>query len=193
MIRLFLILANLVTFTLIGSLTESTSAQGTPTTSEDVPANLAPPAGSTLIFELAARGVQIYTCAAKPDDATAFVWTFTAPEAELFNQPGEVVGTHFAGPTWQGLDGSAVIGMVRERADSPDAGSIPWLLLDAKDHQGSGVFSTIAQIQRLDTIGGVAPTEGCDKDHAGDEVREPYQATYAFYYPATPDTATPVS
>jgi hypothetical protein len=35
----------------------------------------------------------------------------------------------------------------------------------------------------------VAPTEGCDQAHAGEEVRAPYQATYAFFYPAM--TATP--
>ena len=107
-----------------------------------------------------------------------------------------MVGTHFAGPTWQGQDGSAVIGAVLERADSPDQGAIPWLLLEAKQHAGSGAFSTITHIQRLDTAGGAAPTEGCDADHAGEEVRAPYTATYAFYYPAvpaTPSAATPAA
>jgi hypothetical protein len=149
-----------------------------------------------LLFELGARGVQIYACEAKPDDATAFVWTFKAPEAELFNERGEVVGSHFAGPTWQGQDDSAVVGAVLERADSPDQGAIPWLLLEAKENAGSGALSTITHIQRLDTAGGVAPTEGCDADHAGAEVREPYVATYAFYYPAGSGatlTATPAA
>ena len=181
---------------LIGSFTGLAAAQGTPTTAEDIPAILAPPARSVLLFELGARGVQIYACEAKPDDATAFVWTFKAPEAELFNERGEVVGSHFAGPTWQGQDGSAVVGTVLERADSPDPGAIPWLLLEAKEHAGSGAFSTITHIQRLDTAGGVGPPEGCDTAHAGAEVREPYEATYAFYYPAVlaaPVAATPAA
>jgi hypothetical protein len=183
----------LAVLVMLVGLAGSALAQGTPTTAE-VPANLAPPADSVLLFDLAARGVQIYTCQAKPDDATAFVWTFTAPEADLFNARGELAGRHFAGPTWQGFDGSAVVGKALERADSPDAGSIPWLLLEAKEHMGSGAFSTITYVQRLATVGGAAPAEGCDADHAGDEVRQPYQATYAFYYPAaTPDTATPVA
>ena len=101
-----------------------------------------------------------------------------------------MVGKHFAGPTWQGQDGSAVIGAVLERAAAPDAGAIPWLLLEAKDHQGSGAFSTITHVQRLDTIGGVAPSEGCDEAHAGEEVRAPYEATYVFFYPIAM-TATP--
>jgi hypothetical protein len=168
------------------------TAQGTPAAL--IPDNLAPPAGSVLLFELGARGVQIYACEANPDDATAFVWTFKAPEAELLNARGEVVGSHFAGPTWQGLDGSAVVGAVLERADAPETGAIPWLLLEAKEHAGSGAFATITHIQRLATAGGVAPGEGCDEAHAGEEARVPYEATYAFFYPAmssAPGVATP--
>jgi hypothetical protein len=196
MTRLSVILAHLAVILMLAGFAGSATAQGTPTTTEEIPANLIPPAGSVLLFELHARGVQIYACEAKPDDATAFVWTFKAPEADLFNRRGELVGLHFAGPTWQGNDGSAVVGSVLERADSPDAGSIPWLLLEAKEHQGSGVFSSITYIQRLDTVGGGAPAEGCDADHAGDEVRQPYEATYAFSYPSAPTTsgaATPTA
>ena len=195
MTRVPIVLAFLAAIAVIGGLTWSAAAQGTPT-ADNVPANLSPPAGSVLLFELNARGVQIYACEAKPDDASAFVWTFKAPEAELLNRRGELVGHHFAGPTWQGLDGSAVAGKALESADSPDTGSIPWLLLEAKEHAGSGAFSTITFMQRLDTTGGAAPAEGCDADHAGDEVRQPYEATYAFYYPsapATPDAATPAA
>jgi hypothetical protein len=189
-------LGALAVLVVLVGLAGSALAQGTPTTAAEVPANLAPPAGSVLLFALAARGVQIYTCQAKPDDATAFVWTFQAPEADLFNARGEVVGHHFAGPTWQGFDGSAVVGTAREHADSPDPGAIPWLLLEAKEHMGSGAFSTVTYVQRLATHGGAAPAAGCDAANAGEEVRQPYQATYAFYYPAapaTPDAATPAA
>jgi len=189
-------MAVVAAITLIGLLAGSVTAQGTPTSAEAIPTTLTPPASAVLLFELRARGVQIYACEAKPDDATAFVLTFKAPEAELLNARGEIVGTHFAGPTWQGQDGSAVVGAVLARADAPDTGAIPWLLLEAKEHEGSGAFSTITHVQRLDTIGGIAPAEGCDAAHAGAEVRAPYEATYAFYYPAapaTPGAATPVA
>jgi hypothetical protein len=188
-VRASTLLALFTAIALIGSLSGAASAQGTPTSATAIPENLEPPADSVLLFALEARGVQIYVCETDPNDATAFVWTFTAPEAELLNERGEVVGSHFAGPTWQGQDGSAVIGAVLERATAPDGGAIPWLLLEAKDHEGSGAFSTITHIQRLDTVGGVAPTEGCDEAHAGEETRAPYEATYAFFYPAM--TATP--
>jgi hypothetical protein len=193
MIRASVALAHLLALALLVSVAGSALAQGTPTTADEVPAILAPPAGAVLLFELAARGVQIYACEADPDDATAFVWTFKAPEAELLNWRGEVVGSHFAGPTWQGLDGSMVVGAVLERADSPEPGAIPWLLLEATGHAGSGAFSTITHIQRLETAGGAAPAEGCDADHAGEEVRVDYEATYAFYYPTAPMSATPAA
>ena len=159
-------------------------AKGQPALAKEVPSDLTPPASAVLLFELGARGVQIYTCAPKPEDPAAFVWTFKAPQAELFNARGEVVGSHFAGPTWQGQDGSSVVGAVVARADAPSKKAISWLLLEAKSHAGGGAFSTITHIQRLDTKGGVAPSNGCDATHAGEEVRVPYEATYAFYYPA---------
>jgi hypothetical protein len=159
-------------------------AKSKPALAKQVPADLMPPASAVLLFELRARGVQIYACEAKPENPTAFAWTFKAPQAELFNTRGEVVGSHFAGPTWQGQDGSSVVGAVIARADAPSKKAIPWLLLEAKSHAGSGAFSTITHIQRLDTKGGVAPKSGCDAPHAGDEARVPYEAMYTFYYPA---------
>jgi hypothetical protein len=158
-------------------------ATGKPALAKEVPPDLMPPASAVLLFELRARGDQIYTCAAKQEDPAAFAWTFKAPQAELFNDHGEVVGSHFAGPTWQAEDGSSVKGAVVARADAPSKNAIPWLLLEATSHDGDGVFSTISHIQRLDTKGGVAPTKGCDATHAGEEVRVPYKATYAFYDP----------
>jgi hypothetical protein len=184
MVRASRLLALVAVIALIAGLSGVALAQGTPTSDETIPANLAAPEGAALLFALAARGDQIYVCEADPDDASAFVWTFSAPEAELLNERGEVVGSHFAGPTWQGHDGSAIVAAVLERADAPDSGAIPWLLLEATDHAGSGVFSTITHVQRLDTVGGVAPSEGCDEAHAGEEARAPYEATYVFFYPA---------
>ena len=179
-------------FALLASFAGAASAQGTPVADIDVPENLVPPASAILVFELDASGVQIYACEADPNDATSFVWTFKAPEADLFNSRGEHVGTHFAGPTWQAPDGSTVVAAVAERADAPDPNAIPWLLLEAQEHSGTGVFSTVTYIQRLDTVGGTAPAEGCDESHEGEEARVPYEATYGFFYPVM-DMATPTA
>jgi hypothetical protein len=161
-----------------------THASSAPAASKKIPASLKPPAGAVFLFESEAKGVQIYACEAKPEAPTTFTWTFKAPEAELRNARGEVIATHFAGPTWQGNDGSTVVAAVLARADAPSKKDIPWLLLEAKSHTGSGAFSTIIYIQRLDTRGGIAPAAGCDGTHANAETHVPYEAVYAFYYPA---------
>jgi hypothetical protein len=184
MIRKSAVLVVFAAFAVLTGLAGVASAQDVSSVNVAVPANLTPPEGSVLLFKLQAEGVQIYTCEASPDDPSTYVWTFKAPEAELINQDGKVAAYHFAGPTWEGLDGSEVVGAVVERADSPDASSIPWLLLEAKKSSGRGAFSTISYVQRIDTVGGMAPTTGCGAWHIGGEVQQPYEATYAFYYAA---------
>lgn len=187
MIRAATRLTLIAAMALVIGLAGSAAAKGKADGGKKIPPDLAPPASAVLLFELGARGVQIYACEAAPNDPAAFAWTFKGPEAELLNASGDVVGDHFGGPTWRGHDGSAVVAAVLERVDAPNPKkAIPWLLLEAKSHAGSGVFSTVTHIQRLDTVGGVAPKKGCDAEHAGDVARVPYTATYAFYYPAEP-------
>jgi len=48
------------------------------------------------LLELAADGVQIYTCEAKEG---GFQWSFKAPEGNLFDKQGRPMGTHFGGPS----------------------------------------------------------------------------------------------
>src|SRR5262245_2394875 len=63
-----------------------------------VPAEIAVPHGNRLAFRRSATGVQIYACAA---GANGPAWVFQAPEANLYDRHGRLVGTHFAGPTWR--------------------------------------------------------------------------------------------
>ena len=147
-----------------------------------LPANLTPPSSSVQLFTVHAAGVQLYVCKARADDPQNFAWTFTAPQATLMNAAGEQIGTHYAGPSWEGKDGSTVVGTVVERADAPVPAAIPWLLLESKSHAGSGVFSTVTYIQRLETVGGVAPADGCNEATANTERAVEYTATYAFFY-----------
>jgi hypothetical protein len=109
-----------------------------------------------------------------------------APEAQLLDESGQVIGHHFAGPSWQSTDESKVTGKVAARADSPDPESIPWLLLTAADHSGNGLMSQVTHIQRLNTKGGKAPATGCDASHLGAETRVPYTADYFFYADQSP-------
>jgi hypothetical protein len=127
-----------------------------------------------------ARGVQIYECRTKKDQADAYAWAFVAPEADLFDTSGKKIGKHYAGPHWESTDGSKVAGTVKERADAPQADAIPWLLLVTKSVGAEGSFSKITGIQRVNTVGGVEPKTACSQSTVGTTARVPYTADYYF-------------
>ena len=147
---------------------------------QQVPEKIQPPVTEHLILQVHAKGDQVYIC---KSDAAQFGWTLKAPDAQLFDKDGKSFGKHFAGPSWEASDGSRVTGKAVANAPSPDADSIPWLLVNIVSHEGSGVLSGATSIQRLNTKGGKAPTSGCDAAHLGQEVRVPYSADYLFYAP----------
>jgi hypothetical protein len=94
---------------------------------------------------------------------------------------GKPLGKHYTGPTWEAADGSKVVGEVVAKHDAPDASAIPWLLLRAKSTSGNGIFSVVTFVQRVQTIGGAPPANGCDSSQSGKESRVPYAAVYRFY------------
>src|SRR5260221_3144527 len=145
-----------------------------------VPQQIQAPANEQLLLQVHAKGDQVYTC---KEGVTQFAWTLKAPDAQLLDKDGKPFGKHFAGPSWEASDGSRVTGNAVATAPSPDADSIPWLLVNIVNHEGTGVLSRATSIQRLNTKGGKAPASGCDAEHAGQEVRVPYSADYLFYAP----------
>jgi Protein of unknown function (DUF3455) len=148
-----------------------------------VPDGLKPGAQERVAFVRHARGVQIYRCDAA--EGGAFKWTFVAPEAQLFDNAASqaVLGTHGAGPFWQGSDGSRVVGKVKTRADAANAAAdIPWLLLTTTAEGPSGQMSSVKSIQRIHTVGGAAPAAGCSATtDVGKQARVPYTADYVFF------------
>ncbi|MBB2944117.1 hypothetical protein FB565_003846 [Actinoplanes lutulentus] len=143
-----------------------------------VPAELAPPAGHVVHAVLKARGVQIYGC-------TAAAWTLIEPAASLTGvttrPTKKVTALHFRGPSWQSdQDGSLVEGdgasAIRASSAHPD--SIPQLRITAKLNRGGGLFGKVTYIQRLDTVGGIAPSGSCT---AGATTAVPYRAVYRFF------------
>jgi len=135
--------------------------------------NLQVPAGNKVTFHTYAEGVQIYRWNGES-------WSFVGPEADLFANAGEngLVGTHYAGPTWESNSGSKVVGTVLERC-TPDPSAIPWLLLKAVSNEGPGVFDHVTFIQRVNTVGGNAPAD--TGNFQGEIVEVPYTAEYFFY------------
>ena len=144
-----------------------------------VPPALQAPAGSTLYLETLASGVQIYECTRKPD--ATYEWTFKAPEATLTARSGQPVGKHYAGPTWEAVDGSIIVGEAKAKDVGPTPSAIPWLLLAAKSNSGVGTFAGAKFVQRVATVGGAAPTGGCTESTLKNAARIPYSASYFFY------------
>ena len=147
---------------------------------QQIPRNLLPPANERSFLKVHAKGDQVYSCKA---DGGQFAWTLKAPDAQLFDKNGKPFGKHFAGPSWQANDGSRVTGKAMANAPSPDADSIPWLLVTIIDRSGKGVLARATSVQRINTKGGKAPASGCDAAHSDQEYRAPYSADYVFLAP----------
>jgi Protein of unknown function (DUF3455) len=146
-----------------------------------VPDRIAVPEGNKLFLVGHAVGVQIYKCNAT---AGGYTWGFVAPRADLFDDNGKLITTHFGGPTWQAKDGSYVVGQV-ERRVTVDPMAIPWLRLvvasRAVGTDGDRLFAT-TYIQRIATTGGLPPAaSACTAETAGTVAEVRYTADYYFW------------
>jgi hypothetical protein len=159
--------AALALLLLSGSLV-SASATETP-----LPDAIAAP-GETIVLPLHAEGAQVYECKAGADGKPA--WAFREPIATLMLD-GKTVGRHYAGPTWEHSDGSAVVGKSATSVPGATPNDIPWLKLEVVSRRGSGILSGVTTVQRINTQGG--NFEGaCDK--IGATHSAPYSADYVF-------------
>lgn len=149
-----------------------------------------PDGGGGVLLHASATGTQDYTCKASTvDGGTTYAWTFVGPEADLADCNSVVIGHHFASdagaaaPEWMTVvDNSYVIGH-KLAAFTPDGGAsaIPWLLLQATAHGGSGTLSRVNYVQRLNTTAGIAPSTTCDSTNVGTTQKVAYTADYYFY------------
>jgi hypothetical protein len=162
-----------------GGLTALADKGGTDNRAPEVPDEIVVPEGNKVHFHGFGVGVQIYTW-----NGTS--WGIAVPEATLFNEEGEIVAIHFAGPTWQSHSGSKVVGALPPIAVIVDPDAIPWLRLDAKTAKGPGIFARTTFIQRVNTAGGKAPL--ANGIVVGQVARVPYTADYFFYRQTTTDS-----
>jgi Protein of unknown function (DUF3455) len=157
-----------------------------------VPPAIAVPSDAKLTLKAHAVGAQIYVCAAAPaapavpagpaaSAGAKPTWTLKQPDATLFDASGAAIGSHGAGPIWKAKDGSSVTGKKTADAPAPVATAIPWLLVAAVSHSGTGVFSRVTHVQRVNTSGGKPPAAGCDAAALGTEKRVDYNADYYFF------------
>ena len=148
-------------------VTMSANAAETP-----LPAAIAAP-GETVVLTAHAEGAQVYECKAGTDGKLA--WAFREPIASLLVD-GKTVGRHYAGPTWEHVDGSTVTAEVAGKIDSA-TDDIPWLKLQVTASRGKGLLTGITTVQRINTKGGKL-VGSCDK--AGTFKSAPYSAEYIF-------------
>ena len=147
-----------------------------------VPGKIQVPDGNKVFLVGHAVGVQIYSCNAT---SNGFVWRFVAPRANLYDDHGKLIITHFGGPTWQAKDGSRVVGR-----------------LDGQRHRRSHRHSMAAAVAAVDdrlaltatgwwprpTSNGSPPPAAsrppaadCNATTAGTVAEVPYTADYYFW------------
>jgi hypothetical protein len=144
----------------------------------EVPDGIAVDEGNKPFLIGHAVGVQIYRC-------NGASWGLVAPRANLYGDNGQLVATHFAGPSWQARDGCKVVGQRIKDPIMVDPTAIPWLLLEAKSATAGPDGDRLAAttyIQRVATTGGLAPAAStCNADTTGAESEIPYTADYVFW------------
>lgn len=152
-----------------------------------VPGNLVVEEGNEPFLKTRAYGTQNYFCQSNG------TWKLYGPQATLY--PGNVpfqVATHFLSPnpeevgtparaTWMhSHDGSAVWAVKTQEV--PVAGSIAWLLLKkagtVEGTIGGGLLAQTTFIQRVNTLGGLAPEGACTPNTMA---LVPYETDYIFY------------
>jgi Protein of unknown function (DUF3455) len=163
-----------------------------PAHADRVPNRIKVPRGNTAFLEGHAIGTQNYICLPSG-------WTFFGPQATLFDADDRQVITHFLSPnpfesdtaraTWQhSRDTSTVWAMAVDSSSNPRfvaPGAIPWLLLQVVGSQDGSTdgdkLSETTFIQRVNTVGGTAPSTGCTPSDVGKKAFVPYEADYVFY------------
>lgn len=147
-----------------------------------VPAILEVGEGFEVSYHTYATGFQVYVCT--ETSPGVYEWVFKEPIATLYSNAGfnGVVGTHYAGPTWESNSGS-IVTATKLAGVTVDPNAIQWLKLGAVTSQGPGIFNGTSHIQRVNTVGGQAPATGADATTVGVEIQVPYTAEYYFYKP----------
>ena len=171
--------ASALAFSLLAACGSMTTA---PMYSQDgLPAAVQVPAGNKVAMETVGVGEITYQCNAKKDMADQFEWVFVGPNAKLNDRSGKQIGMYYGPPaTWANMDGSKLTGT--QVAVSPSTpGNIPNQLVKANPAMVSGAMTGVTYIQRVNTMGGVAPSMACTAGNLGSKQIVKYQSDYIFY------------
>jgi hypothetical protein len=151
-------------------------------------------------------GTQNYVCVPSATSASGFAFSLFTPQATLLDDAGDQLITHFFSPngdphvgppeagtirvTWEdSRDTSRVWGFVLQQSTDEyfvRQDSVAWLLVQASGvaagPTGGDRLTKTTFIQRVNTVGGLAPTTGCSTfEDLGRKAFVPYSADYVFY------------
>lgn len=167
-----------------------------------VAAQIQVPAGNKAFLIGQAAGTQNYICRPAGGGVKFMLFTpeamlsegqqqltshFFSPNPFEANTDATVRASHMIRPTWRhSRDTSMVWAKPVPDAVSAAPNTIPWLLLQVVGAQagpnGGATLTSTTFIQRINTSGGMAPTDGCAVvGDIGNQAYVPYSADYVFY------------
>ena len=161
-----------------------------------VPDDIQVPAGNKAFLVGHAVGTQNYICQESTTAPSGVAWVLFGPQAALFNEYEGQIMTHFLSlnpdeggmprPTWQHSRDTSRVWAAAARPPFAVPDAIPWLLLqvvgDDFGPRGGGRLAKATYIHRVNTVGGVAPAEGCELPaQINNRTFVPYEADYIFY------------
>ena len=157
-----------------------------------VPGNIEVPEGNKAFRMWHATGTQNYICL-----VAGAAWTFIGPQATLFDDDSDQALTHYLSPnpiesgvaraTWHHSKDSSTVWALAEQTSTDPAfvapGAIAWLRLRIVGAQagpaGGEKLMQTTYIQRVNTVGGSAPSPTCSQ--VGARAFVPYETDYVFY------------
>jgi len=177
-----------------------------------VPDDVKVPEGAKAFLVGHATGTQNYICLPCPNPTTppgtkcpdsGFAFQLFTPEATLFADNEKQIITHFFSPnpdqggsiraTWQDSHDTSTVwasatGAATNSTDPQfvQPGAVAWLRLEVVGKQsgpiGSNKLTPTTFVQRLNTFGGLAPSDGCSSlADVGKQAFQPYTADYFFF------------
>jgi hypothetical protein len=182
-------LALVAAFSVVGACstsppTTSASQATAPFNQSALPSTVQVPAGHAVAAEVRTTDGKItYECREKKDATAAHEWVFVGPTANLVDRQGRQAGRYFGPPaTWVAADGSTITGA--QLAVAPASpGAIALQLVKANPATAPGSLAGVSHIQRVATVGGVAPAEPCNASALGARRVVNYQADYIYWKP----------
>jgi hypothetical protein len=190
----------------LGMMVGVRAAHADDITPPPVPENLEVEDGNVVFLVGHGVGTQNYVCAPSATSVTGFAFSLFTPQATLFDDAGEQLITHFFSPnndplvkppeagtirvTWEdSRDTSRIWAFLLEQSTDEDfvrRDSVAWLKLKTSGVDvgptGGDRLTKTTFVQRLNTVGGLAPASGCSTfEDLGRRVFVPYFADYFFY------------